>query len=93
MMHYYRYFVDSALERAEHGERRKAVAAILHSMRIFPFRSIKHLFEDTRLRKAVLRLARPDTSAMAAHLPVWLLAEMPDKIIRFGHAITASIPG
>ncbi len=57
VMHFYRYFVDAALERAERGERAAAMAAVWHAFRIFPLRSIKHLLGDTKLRSAVGALA------------------------------------
>jgi glycosyltransferase involved in cell wall biosynthesis len=52
LMHYYKYFSMAALERAERGERWGAITAVFHAMRVFPLRSIKHLFSDTPLRRA-----------------------------------------
>lgn len=73
VMHYYRYFVDAALERAERGERGPAMQAAWQAIRIFPFRAAKHLTSDTRLRHAVVTalFARTPVEQMH-HLPLWL---------------------
>jgi glycosyltransferase involved in cell wall biosynthesis len=73
VMHFYRYFVDAALDRVERGERRAATAALWRAFRIFPLRSIKHLFHETRLRSAVAALMFPrDARTQLRQLPVWL---------------------
>ena len=52
LMHFYRYFVDAAAERAERGERRHALRAIATALSIFPFRGTYHLIAPRPLRKA-----------------------------------------
>jgi glycosyltransferase involved in cell wall biosynthesis len=52
LMHFYRYFVDAAVERAQWGERRQALRAIATALSIFPLRAIYHLIARRPLRKA-----------------------------------------
>jgi hypothetical protein len=52
-MHFYRYFVDAALERAERGERQKALRAIADALCVFPFRGTWNLIAPRQLRKAL----------------------------------------
>jgi glycosyltransferase involved in cell wall biosynthesis len=73
VMHFYRYFVDAALDRAERGERASATAAVWCAFRIFPLRAVKHLFGPTKLRSAVGALLSARGPAPQLHqLPVWL---------------------
>jgi glycosyltransferase involved in cell wall biosynthesis len=73
VMHYYRYFVDAALERARLGERWSALSAIRHAVCIFPLRATKHLVLDTRLRQAlVIILSMRAAAAQMQQLPVWI---------------------
>jgi glycosyltransferase involved in cell wall biosynthesis len=72
LMHYFKYFSMAALERAERGERWPAIKAVFHAMRIFPLRSIKHLFSDTPLRRAVGLALSARLPAEQLHLPFWL---------------------
>jgi glycosyltransferase involved in cell wall biosynthesis len=53
LMHFYRYFVDAAVERAERGERKEALRAIATALGIFPFRATYHLITPRPLRKAL----------------------------------------
>jgi hypothetical protein len=72
LMHYYKYFAMAALERAERGERWPAIKSVFHAMRIFPLRSIKHLFSDTPLRRAAGLALSTRLPAEQLHLPLWL---------------------
>jgi glycosyltransferase involved in cell wall biosynthesis len=73
LVHFFKYFSDTALARAERGEKWQATKAIFTAVRIFPLRSIKHLFSDTALRRAlVLCLLSRAAAAQMHHLPIWL---------------------
>jgi glycosyltransferase involved in cell wall biosynthesis len=72
LMHFYRYFADAALERAERGQRGLALKAVFHAASIFPLRAIKHLCADTKLRQAVSLVLSMRTHAAQLHLPFWL---------------------
>ena len=73
VMHYYRYFTDAALERAQRGERVGALRAIWNAIRIFPFRASKHLMTDTKLRQALFTALFVRAAATQMHhLPLWL---------------------
>ena len=52
LMHFYRYFVDAAVERAERGERKEALRAIATALGISPLRGTYHLIAPRPLRKA-----------------------------------------
>ena len=70
---FFRYFADSALLRAERGEKWLAMKAIFTAVRIFPLRSMKHLMSDTPLRRALLICLMWGTAAARMHhLPLWL---------------------
>ncbi len=73
LLHFFRYFADSALMRAQRGERWEAVKAIATTVRLFPLRSLKHMFRDTPLRRAMglLMMSRASVAQMH-HLPLWL---------------------
>src|SRR5262249_20898576 len=72
--HFYRYFADTALERARKGERWAALRAVGIAFRHFPMRSTRHLLTDTTLRRAILMLLSSTRAAAAQmhHLPIWL---------------------
>jgi glycosyltransferase involved in cell wall biosynthesis len=53
LMHFYQYFVDAALERANRGSRGEALRAIVTALSIFPFRGAYHLVAPRPLRKAL----------------------------------------
>jgi glycosyltransferase involved in cell wall biosynthesis len=72
LMHYYRYFADSALERAKCGERARALKAVFHAATIFPLRAIKHLCGDTKLRQAVSLCLLVRVHPAQIQLPFWL---------------------
>ena len=72
LMHFYRYFADAALERAEHGQRWSAMKAVFHAAGIFPLRTLKHLCSDTKLRHAVALSLSVRLHAAQLHLPFWL---------------------
>jgi len=73
LLHFFRYFADSALLRAERGEKWEALKAIFTAVRIFPLRSMKHLMSDTPLRRALLICLMWGTAAARMHhLPLWL---------------------
>jgi glycosyltransferase involved in cell wall biosynthesis len=52
LMHFYQYFVNAAVERAERGERYEALRAIATALSIFPFRGTYHLMAPRPLREA-----------------------------------------
>jgi glycosyltransferase involved in cell wall biosynthesis len=52
LMHFYNYFVDAAVLRAERGERREALRAIATALGVFPLRGAYHLVARRALRKA-----------------------------------------
>ena len=52
LMHFYQYFVDAALDRAQRGERKEALRAIATAVGIFPLRGSYHLIAPRTLRKA-----------------------------------------
>ncbi len=52
LMHFYRYFADAAVERAERGERKEGLRAIAIALSIFPLRGTYHLIAPRPLRKA-----------------------------------------
>jgi glycosyltransferase involved in cell wall biosynthesis len=72
LMHFYRYFADAALERAERGERGAALKAVFHAASIFPLRAVKHLCSDTKLRQAISLLLSARAHAAQLHFPFWL---------------------
>ncbi|MDP3736107.1 MAG: glycosyltransferase family A protein [Hyphomonadaceae bacterium] len=73
VMNYYVYFVEAAVDRALRGERRAAIGAIFNAVKIFPLRSIKHLFGDTPLRRVVTAVFfSRSIAAQLHHLPLWL---------------------
>jgi glycosyltransferase involved in cell wall biosynthesis len=73
LVHFFKYFSDTALIRAERGEKWQAAKAIFTAVRIFPLRSIKHLFSDTPLRRALMHcLLSREAAAQMHHLPIWL---------------------
>jgi glycosyltransferase involved in cell wall biosynthesis len=73
IVHFFNYFSDSALAWAERGERWKAMKAIFTAFRIFPLRSIKHLCNDTKLRRALGMTVSPQSAvSQMHHLPLWL---------------------
>jgi hypothetical protein len=63
---FYQYFLDAAVERAERGERRRALAAIAGAFRVFPGRTTYNLVAPRPLRRAFLQIATPLRSAPAA---------------------------
>ncbi len=56
LMHFYRYFVDAAVERAERGERKDGLRALVTALSIFPLRGTYHLITVRPVRKAFLAL-------------------------------------
>ena len=52
LMHYYGYFVEAAVERADRGNRGAALRAIGSALSIFPLRGAYHLITPRPLRKA-----------------------------------------
>jgi glycosyltransferase involved in cell wall biosynthesis len=52
LMHLYWHFVEAAVKRAEHSERREALRAIATAFSIFPLRGAHHLIAPRPLRKA-----------------------------------------
>jgi glycosyltransferase involved in cell wall biosynthesis len=73
LMPFYRYFANSALVRAQRGEKWPALGSIMTAFRIFPLRSVKHMFQDTALRRALFMLLSPrEAAAQLHHLPLWL---------------------
>jgi uncharacterized membrane protein len=59
LMHFYRYFVDAAVERAERGERKGGLRAITTALSIFPLRGTYHLITSRPLRKAFWSSVNP----------------------------------
>jgi glycosyltransferase involved in cell wall biosynthesis len=66
LMHFYRYFVDAAVERAERGERHQALRAIATALSIFPLRGTYHLIAPRPLRKAFWASIAPRRRATGA---------------------------
>jgi len=52
LMHFYKYFVDAAVARAERGERQEALRAIVTAFGVFPLRGAHHLVAHRPLRTA-----------------------------------------
>jgi len=52
LAHFYYYFVDAAVARAERGERQAALRAIVTAIGILPLRGAYHLLAPRRLRRA-----------------------------------------
>jgi len=59
LKHFYRYFVDAAVRRSARGKRAAALQAIWFAFRVFPLRTIYHLFKWRRLRIAFLGAVLP----------------------------------
>jgi hypothetical protein len=70
---YYEYFVEAAIERAEGGDRRGALKALLGAARIIPHRVAKALLRATPIRRAVM-------SAAFSRQPGKLDAEPPSRM-------------
>jgi glycosyltransferase involved in cell wall biosynthesis len=54
LWHFYQYFVDAAVTRAEAGDRAGAMQAILGAFRVFPLRAAYHIVAPKPLRKAAI---------------------------------------
>jgi glycosyltransferase involved in cell wall biosynthesis len=52
LMHFYKYFVDAAVARAERSERQAALRAIATALGVFPLRGAYHLIARQPLRTA-----------------------------------------
>lgn len=59
LWHYYEYFVEAAVERAEKGERASVWRAIWGAWRTFPFRASFHLIAPKPLRRALIASLTP----------------------------------
>ena len=66
LMHFYQYFVDAAVERAERGEGKNSLLAIATAFGIFPFRAAYHLIASRPLRKAFWSSIAPRRSSTKA---------------------------
>jgi hypothetical protein len=69
LMHFYCYFVDAAVERAERGERYGALRAIAAAFGIFPLRAAYHLIAPRPLREAFWASISPRRRRRNLHLP------------------------
>jgi glycosyltransferase involved in cell wall biosynthesis len=54
LWHFYQYFVDAAVTRAEAGDRAGAMQAIFGAFRVFPLRAAYHIVAPKPLRKAAI---------------------------------------
>jgi glycosyltransferase involved in cell wall biosynthesis len=54
MEHFLEYFANTALARAQGGQRAAALKAIWHAFVVFPTRAVRFLFSKTPLRKALV---------------------------------------
>jgi glycosyltransferase involved in cell wall biosynthesis len=53
LRHYYRYFEEAAVERADRGDRSAAISAITGALSILPLRGVYHLIARRPLRNAL----------------------------------------
>lgn len=59
LMHFYRYFRDAAVIRAERGERLRALSAVWNALGVFPLRGLKQLLVRSELQQAFLKAILP----------------------------------
>jgi glycosyltransferase involved in cell wall biosynthesis len=59
LLHFYSYFENAALQRAERGETTAALIAVLSAFRVFPLRATAHLVLSRKLRRATLLAVMP----------------------------------
>jgi glycosyltransferase involved in cell wall biosynthesis len=65
LFHFYSYFEDAALERAQRGETTSALSAVLSAFFVFPLRAATHLVLSRKLRRATLLALMPAKIASA----------------------------
>ena len=59
LRHFFDYFVDAAVHRAESGDRRGSTRALIGAFSVFPLRTLYYVIAPKPLRAAVLSIVSP----------------------------------
>ena len=65
LWHFYSYFEEAALARAERGQRASALRAVASAFSVFPLRATYHVIMPRPLRRAVWQAITPGSSPSA----------------------------